>query len=113
MTLGAKELSRPISMDVMAGSDTPEMRSEPSRTDMPFVAWTSPFANHFSLVIYDALKQMAYDKDLILAALEPTTSALEQKMVDQALANLEMSFTTTSTGLEDVNAQIEELIAIL
>ena len=62
---------------------------------------------------YDALKQVAYDKDLTLADLEPIISELQQKMVDQALANLETSFVTMWTGLENANAQIEGLIGIL
>lgn len=62
---------------------------------------------------YDALQQVAYDESLTLEDLAPIVASLEGKMVDQAFFNLEASFVTMWTGLEDANGQIEDLIAIL
>ena len=59
---------------------------------------------------YDYLKSVAYEDEPDLSWV---ISSLEDKMVSQALMELEMSFETMWVGLEDANAQMELLIASL
>ncbi len=62
---------------------------------------------------YDGLTQLAHQKGLTMSALEPLIHSLETKMVTQALHNLDLSFATMYTGLENVDGQIESLIGTL
>ena len=56
---------------------------------------------------YDYLNQVAYDDEPDLSWV---IDSLEGKMIDQALSELEMSFETMWTGLENANSQMRMLI---
>ncbi|UCE92195.1 MAG: M28 family peptidase [Methanobacteriota archaeon] len=61
---------------------------------------------------YDQLNQLPLNEDITAEDIDPIISGLRDVMVTQALPNLEQSFETMWTGLEEANLLIEEIIAL-
>lgn len=62
---------------------------------------------------YDQLNQLKSNGDVTAENIEPIISNLRDTMDNQAFPNLEQSFETMWIGLEDANAQLDELIGLL